>query len=268
MINTPETKYSVTKNECYRIINRKITELHSIGKKAGDAEDELNKILIAGFLLNTERGIAFEHDQWFEYFAAIEVFANALPITGLPDTDTINELLYFATGMFDTSSVIKDEQKYLNFIKELSDRNIAVFNWCMDNFNKHERATLTEMTELRKGDRYSLNDIEIKYRNIINSYCHLSSLHFPDLSKKFYPNPHLKVGALVGIVEYDVVHNYGLRQITEGEEKDVLIFTRDDKDKLSNDYFLNLVLKSSTAALPYLCMICRNKLLQELYFQK
>lgn len=260
MVGNTEPKYIISENECLEILSSKIGALKLLGKKVADAEEELEKLLIAGFLIRTDKGIVFQHDQWQEYFAAIELCSRSSPIREFPEADSVKEVLYFAMGILGLPSSEEEKNNYEHFQDQLADYNIVIFNWCMKNFDSEDRQTLKDWVELHKDDKFSIAEMKQAYSRYIKSYQSLSVRHFPTISKQFYPDPHLNVGAIVAILEHDVVHQYGLRQIGKDSEE-VVILTKEDVENIRKtiphfhgyDYFFDNGVRSySSGSAPIL----------------
>jgi hypothetical protein len=231
MLKKVDNVYWIPEHDCLQIIKSRTILLSSQGFNVGSPEDELNHILASGFLVRTEKGIEFEHDQWQEYFAADEMFQNKIAPGSCVLTYPMREVLYLLAGMYNPNGSPEERQPANAFLQDLAKLDFFLFGSCLENYRSEEQGTLKEWIEPHKDDSFGDSEIRTAYSQLIQSYRNLVNLHFPNLADRFKPDPRREVGAVVGILKLDSLHSYGLRQLRDDSEDKVVIIRGSDIER-------------------------------------
>lgn len=212
-----DDEYSVSVEDFRKLLKKIFDELD---RKYGLSEYSvplIQEILIReGYLIKTNGSIRFEHSQWQEFFAAVEIYKQEKSIEPFISKSFGKEIALFVSGLFEANEYRSKSNFWDNFWEDIIREDYFLTGYCIENriggWKDEVQPQIPDETELRT-----------LYEKLLLWYENIIKIHFPALAKKFIPEDSKKAGILVEKNRDNKVwHNY--YAIKSEETKNVSIF--------------------------------------------
>lgn len=198
MLKQEVGQYEVNEDECLRLLSESIVGLRSkYGYAIESSTEVLDELLRAGTLIRYDEQIRFRHDQWQEFFAALEVFVEGIDLSSLEHLQGFDELAYFIAGLHSLEGDRESKEKCGIFLAQLIKIDFFLFSKCLGNFQSEKLVFVADWHEAYKDVVFSVKEIEDSYRDFLNQYVDTIKLHFPNLYSKFSPRTTKSIGIFI-----------------------------------------------------------------------
>ena len=192
------------------------------GFQDNSADLLLEQMLWSGFIIRVEDGYKFEHDQWQEFFAALQIFENNPPLKGIPSPYPLKEVAIFLLGFFSPDSNEEEKKRYRKLLEELVEVDFFLLSQCIkDSRREFEEKLLSQREEQTKSDM-DAEQIRQAYGRFLEIYCTLIEREFSTLRNKFPPETNGPIGILVTARGSEPGYSYGFRKLSSEAEDKIL----------------------------------------------
>lgn len=221
-INLEGSAYSVPYHKFRKMLMECVQEIR---KNLGFTEYSVDSIFEGlkeeGLLIQYDELIEFEHDQWQEFFAALEIHREEKSITPFLSKTFGGEIALFVSGFYQLEEELTKRIFWKNFWEELVLSDFFLTKWCRDNRISY---TLRDIGKVYENFTYNEEKFFTAYKSVLVWYKKIIDRHFPNLLLKFAPSGTKYIGLLVEQNENKVGQLYGYRPITT-QNKDQVVFT-------------------------------------------
>ena len=191
------TPFWIGHSELLGVLNTKLGALTlQQGYSSFDAPNVLNEFLKIGMLISEDDGIRFRHDQWQEYFAALEIFETRIPLKQVMPFGSFRELMYFVAGMHNPDGTEAEKAYFNEFLDELVQTDFFLFGYCLK-ATYDENQTIQEAHDYYSDVVVTGQDVRRLYGRFLEYYCKLIDVHFPKLKDRFEPETEGEIGVVV-----------------------------------------------------------------------
>jgi hypothetical protein len=195
--------FKTTEDKCLKTFTdglNKMETIYGFGKIS--TVDILEELLKSGSLIRDDEYIRFQHDQWQEYFAALEIFNQKLSLKYYANLNSFPEIANFVAG-FHKLGGSKDEKKYCQlFLEELIDIDFFLFSRCLKNYKSDIPYSLDELIDKIKVV-FTEQNIKEAYGEFLAKYEQIIAHYFPSLRNRFEPGTECPIGIIVEMNEYN-----------------------------------------------------------------
>lgn len=220
-IENRESAYSISNNNFRVLLNKNIQKIQS---KYGFHDYSIDLIIEGlkqeGYLIQIDGNIQFEHDQWQEFFAALDIYQEEKSIKPFLSFNYGKEIALFVSGLYLLEDQISKKYFWQKFWEDLVINDFFLTNWCLDNRASY---TVAEFNKVHENFSFDKEEFFNAYSSLLNWYEKIIHLHFPNLSLKFSPTGTDKIGILVEQNEKKVGQSYSYRPVTKKNNKRVIV---------------------------------------------
>lgn len=231
-IEFEESAYSVPYNKFREILTESIQKIQ---KRLGYSEYLVDSILEGlkeeGLLIQVDENISFEHDQWQEFFAALEIHHEEKSISPFLSKNFGSEIALFVSGFYKLEEELTKRDFWKNFWEELVSSDFFLTKWCREN---RQTYTVGKVGKVYEDFTYNEEEFFEAYKGVLVWYEKIINHHFPNLLLKFAPKGYKNIGLLVEQNKNEVGQLYGYRPITTQNEDKVVVTGQKEIMKLIN----------------------------------
>ncbi len=221
-IELEESAYSVPYNKFREVLTKSV---HKIQNRLGYSEYSVDSILEdlkeEGLLIQVDESISFEHDQWQEFFAALEIHHEEKSISPFLSKNFGSEIALFVSGFYKLEEDLTKRVFWKKIWEELVSSDFFLTKWCREN---RQTYTVGEVEKVYENFTYDKNEFDEAYNGVLVWYEKIINRHFPNLVLKFAPRGYKNIGLLVEQNESEAGQLYGYRPITP-KNKDKVVVT-------------------------------------------
>lgn len=228
-----ESAYSVSKYNFREFLNQAVIQIHKKYGFLDDADEILKGLLAEGYLIKIDDKIQFEHDQWQEFFAALEIHQQEYSVRPFLTKSYGNEIALFVSGLY----LLEEEIKKRNFWREFwAEVAISDFFLTMKCQNNLITFFADEVQKIYKDLTFDETDLINSYKKLAVYYEDLLEHHFPELKEKFAPYVKSDIGILLEKNENQIGFWYGYRPITDNHREKVILIAKNKDDGVNLFY--------------------------------
>jgi hypothetical protein len=186
-----------------------------------------------GYLVRYENTVKFEHDQWQEFFAALEIRSESLSIAKLFPGNPAREVARFVSGFYLPENRRCNRNFWKDFWREIIGVDFFLFEECLNSPGFVSRKDFLEAFDEFK---FTDEDLHSAYLELADCYARIIQHHFPNLANQFAPNStDREVGVLVEQKNDGIDFWYGYRPVGPDEERVLFVDQSEMVDKNNVD---------------------------------
>ena len=221
-----ESSYSVPYYAFREIFNQSVIQINDKYGFTINSDSIFNGLLKEGYLIKIDDKIQYEHDQWQEFFTAMEIHHQEYSIKSLLNKNFGDEIALFVSGFYTVIDEINKRNYWRDFWTDVALSDFFLMLKCQNIITRYIDDTQGEFkTSTLDNSNLNLYD---SYRELVSYYENLLDFHFPKLKEKFAPNVKKGIGILLEDNKKQIGFWYAYRPITD-KYKDKVVIVDSDK---------------------------------------
>lgn len=186
-----------------------------------------------GYLVRYENTVKFEHDQWQEFFAALEIRRESLSIAKLFPGNPAREVARFVSGFYLPEDQRRNRNFWKGFWRDIIGIDFFLFEECL---NSRGFVSHGDFLDAFAEFEFTDEDLHSAYLELADCYARIIHYHFPNLTNQFAPNgTNREIGVLVEKKDDEIDFWYGYRPVGPDGEKVVIVDQGEMMDKNDSD---------------------------------
>jgi len=218
-----ESAYSVPYYTFREVLNQSAIQINEKYGFSNDSDSILEGLLTEGYLIKIDDKIQYEHDQWQEFFTALEIHQKEYSIKYFLTKNFGKEISLFVSGLYRLEDEIKKRKFWKSFWADISLSDFFLTDHCLKN---KIRYTVGEAENIYKDYSFDEDEIISSYKDLGIYYEKIILQHLPNLREKFKPKGLSQIGVLVEKNKKNIGYRYGYRPITPNHSKKVILIDK------------------------------------------